>query len=70
MKLKFVSLALANLFVLAILAFVPGTAVAQESELQVVDEVIAQINDDVITLVDAQARIERAHRSTAASRHV
>jgi len=29
---------------------VPKSVLAQEGELQVVDEVIAQINDDVITL--------------------
>jgi peptidyl-prolyl cis-trans isomerase SurA len=41
---------LASIFVFAILAFAPPSALAQEGELQVVDEVIAQINDDVITL--------------------
>src|ERR1700730_3567794 len=50
MKSKFVALALANLFVFAILVFMPPSVSAQEGELQVVDEVIAQINDDVITL--------------------
>ena len=50
MKSKFISLAIASIFVFAILAFVPVTTRAQEGELQVVDEVIAQINDDVITL--------------------
>lgn len=50
MKSKFVSLALASIFVFAILVFVPQSVLAQEGELQVVDEVIAQINDDVITL--------------------
>ena len=50
MKSKSVSLVLASLFVFAILVFVPQTVLAQEGELQVVDEVIAQINDDVITL--------------------
>jgi peptidyl-prolyl cis-trans isomerase SurA len=49
-KSKFISLAIANIFVFAILTFVPSSTFAQESELQVVDEVIAQINDDVITL--------------------
>jgi len=49
-KSKFVSFVLANLFVFAILVFVPKSVLAQEGELQVVDEVIAQINDDVITL--------------------
>ena len=50
MKSRFISLAIAGTFVFAILALVPSSALAQEGELQVVDEVIAQINDDVITL--------------------
>lgn len=50
MKSKFISLTIASIFVFAILALVPTSTVAQEGELQVVDEVIAQINDDVITL--------------------
>jgi peptidyl-prolyl cis-trans isomerase SurA len=37
-------------FAFAILSLSPARAIAQEGELQVVDEVIAQINDDVITL--------------------
>jgi peptidyl-prolyl cis-trans isomerase SurA len=49
-KSKFISLAAASIFVFAILAFLPSPALAQEGELQVVDEVIAQVNDDVITL--------------------
>jgi peptidyl-prolyl cis-trans isomerase SurA len=49
-KSKLISLSLASIFVFAILAFAPPSAFAQEGELQVVDEVIAQINDDVITL--------------------
>jgi peptidyl-prolyl cis-trans isomerase SurA len=49
-KSKFISLAIAGIFVFAILALIPSPVFAQESELQVVDEVIAQINDDVITL--------------------
>jgi peptidyl-prolyl cis-trans isomerase SurA len=49
-KSKFISLAIASIFVFAILALVPSPTFAQEGELQVVDEVIAQINDDVITL--------------------
>lgn len=36
--------------ILAVLAFPPTDAMAQESELKVVDEVIAQVNDGVITL--------------------
>lgn len=50
MKSKLVSLVFAGIFVLAILVFVPQSVLAQEGELQVVDEVIAQVNDDVITL--------------------
>ena len=50
MKVKFNSLAAAGAFLLVML-FSPVTPVlAQEGELQVVDEVIAQINDDVLTL--------------------
>ncbi len=50
MKSKFISLALAGVFVAAILAFMPSATFAQEAEQQVIDEVIAQVNDDVITL--------------------
>ena len=50
MKSKFISLAIAGIFVFAILALAPLSTFAQESEMQVVDEVIAQVNDDVITL--------------------
>jgi peptidyl-prolyl cis-trans isomerase SurA len=49
-KVKSISLALAGLFVLGFLAFVPASVSAQEAEQQVIDEVIAQVNDDVITL--------------------
>ncbi|HEY8187938.1 MAG TPA: peptidyl-prolyl cis-trans isomerase [Pyrinomonadaceae bacterium] len=50
MKSKSISLAIAGIFLFAILALVPSSTFAQESEQQVVDEVIAQVNDDVITL--------------------
>ena len=50
MKSKFISLAAASIFVFAVLAFLPSSALAQEGELQVVDEVIAQVNDGVVTL--------------------
>ncbi len=50
MKSKFLTLAIAGLFVVAILAVLPSPTFAQEGELQVIDEVIAQINEDVITL--------------------
>ena len=46
MKVK--SLALAAF--LALVVLVPSTAFAQEGEMTVVDEVIAQVNDEVITL--------------------
>jgi peptidyl-prolyl cis-trans isomerase SurA len=49
-KSKFISLAIASLFIFGILIFAPSPTFAQEGELQVVDEVIAQVNDDVITL--------------------
>ena len=50
MKSKIISLSITSVFVFAVLAFGPASSFAQEGELQVVDEVIAQINDDVITL--------------------
>lgn len=50
MKSKFISLVLAATFGAAIFVLGTPSALAQEGELQVVDEVIAQINDDVITL--------------------
>nr|MDQ2937652.1 hypothetical protein [Acidobacteriota bacterium] len=50
MKSKFITSAIAGIFALTILALAPSSTFAQEGELKVVDEVIAQINDDVITL--------------------
>lgn len=50
MRSKLLSLAFAGVFVFAALAMAPVSGFAQEGELQVVDEVIAQINEDVITL--------------------
>ncbi|HEY6119896.1 MAG TPA: peptidyl-prolyl cis-trans isomerase [Pyrinomonadaceae bacterium] len=50
MKSKITTLAIAGLLLLAAMALAPSQAFAQEGELQVVDEVIAQVNDDVITL--------------------
>jgi peptidyl-prolyl cis-trans isomerase SurA len=47
-KLKY--FAVAAFLVFATLAFSAGSVVAQEGEMTVVDEVIAQVNDDVITL--------------------
>jgi len=48
-KSKFISLAIVSMFVLVFSAFAPAVT-AQEAEQQVIDEVIAQVNDDVITL--------------------
>src|SRR5688572_15260736 len=50
MKVKFLQLGAASLFVLMLVISTATPALAQEGELQVVDEVIAQINDDVLTL--------------------
>ncbi len=50
MKPKFISLSVASLFISAILILNAAPTFGQEGELQVVDEVIAQVNDDVITL--------------------
>jgi len=50
MKVKFNPLAAASIFVLAILISAATPVFAQEGELQVVDEVIVQVNDDVLTL--------------------
>ena len=41
---------LASIAVLLVVLVFAGSAFAQEGEMQVVDEVIAQVNDDVITL--------------------
>jgi hypothetical protein len=49
-KAKIISFAVTSFFLFAIFVLEPAATFAQESELQVVDEVIAQINDDVITL--------------------
>jgi peptidyl-prolyl cis-trans isomerase SurA len=48
-KPRFISITIAAL-TLALLNFVPLATLAQEGELKVVDEVIAQVNEDVITL--------------------
>ena len=50
MKLNLISFAGMFVIALAIVSATPLRAVAQEGEMQVVDEVIAQVNDDVITL--------------------
>ncbi len=61
MKFKLISLA-AILSAFALVAFSASAVLAQEGELHVVDEVIAQVNDDVITLSmvkrQAKERIE------------
>jgi peptidyl-prolyl cis-trans isomerase SurA len=66
-KSKFISLALTSVFIVAVMAFIPTSSFAQEGELQVVDEVIAQVNDDVITLSmlkrESKERIETLKQS-------
>jgi peptidyl-prolyl cis-trans isomerase SurA len=49
-KFKLISGAITLTFVIAMMALMPASSFAQEGEVQVIDEVIAQINDDVITL--------------------
>jgi peptidyl-prolyl cis-trans isomerase SurA len=49
-KSRFISRTFAALILFALLSFVSSAALAQEGELKVVDEVIAQVNEDVITL--------------------
>lgn len=65
MKLKFLSLAMAGSLLFALGS--ASTVLAQEGELQVVDEVIAQINDDVITLSmlkrESKERVEALKQS-------
>jgi peptidyl-prolyl cis-trans isomerase SurA len=66
-KSKFISFTLAAFSLFAILVLSPSATFAQESELQVVDEVIAQINDDVITLSmlkrESKERVESLRQS-------
>ncbi len=50
MKSKSFSLAIAGLLLMVAAALLPASVSAQEGELRVVDEVIAQVNEDVITL--------------------
>lgn len=67
MKVKFNSLAAAGIFVLVILISSATQVFAQEGELQVVDEVVVQINDDVVTLSrlkrESKERIESLKQS-------
>ncbi|MDQ2747689.1 MAG: peptidylprolyl isomerase [Acidobacteriota bacterium] len=48
------------IFIIAILAFSGLTTFAQESETKVVDEVVAQVNDNVITLSQVKREMEEA----------
>lgn len=50
MIVKSLSVAITLLFAIVIVGASSLTAVAQEGEMQVVDEVVVQVNDDVITL--------------------
>lgn len=67
MKSKFMFTIYAGTLAVALIAFAAPSAFAQEGELQVVDEVIAQVNDDVITLSmlkrETQERIESLKQS-------
>ena len=60
--MKYKNFAIAALLALAVLMLSVSRAVAQEGEMTVVDEVIVQVNDDVITLSmlkrETQERIE------------
>jgi len=49
-KLKLSSVGFLAVFAAALIFMAPSVSFAQEGELQLVDEVIAQVNDDVITL--------------------
>jgi peptidyl-prolyl cis-trans isomerase SurA len=48
-KIRITRLAVLSVFAL-VLMLTPSLAFAQEGELQVIDEVVAQVNDDIITL--------------------
>jgi len=67
MKVRFSTLAAASVFVLAITISSVTPVLAQEGELQVVDEVVAQINDDVLTLsrlkLESKERVEALRQS-------
>ena len=67
MKSKFMLTIFAASLAVALIAFAAPSAFAQEGELQVVDEVIAQVNDDVITLSmlkrETQERIDALKQS-------
>jgi len=49
-RLKSLSLATMMLFATVLIGANSRTAIAQEGEMQVIDEVVVQVNDDVITL--------------------
>ncbi len=51
------------IFLVAIVFLASFTAAAQETELKVVDEVVAQVNDSVITLSDIKREMETAVES-------
>lgn len=67
MKSKLISFGIASIFVFAIIALVPSSTLAQEGELRVVDEPVAQVNDDVIMLSmlkrESKERIEALKQS-------
>jgi len=49
-KLKLLSFAVTSLLLVTVMGFAAAPTYAQEGEVQVVDQVVAQVNDDVITL--------------------
>ncbi len=67
MRSNLLSVLVMNLFALVLLSAAPLPLKAQEGELQVVDEVIAQVNDDVITLSmlkrESKERVESLKQS-------
>jgi parvulin-like peptidyl-prolyl isomerase len=59
-KAKFYTLAGAILLAFGLLGLTPATASAQDSELVVIDQVVAQVNNDVITLSMVRREIKDA----------
>src|ERR1700720_2635592 len=57
-KSKFISLIWAAGLAFGLLTITPAPAKAQEGELRVIDEVIAQVNDDIITLSTLKREIK------------
>ncbi len=62
MKLKHLAIAI-------LIAFFAGSAFAQEGEMTVIDEVIVQVNDDVITLSMLKQETRERIECAQAERH-